>query len=359
MTRKYYDEKTNCNVIEEEIGDVGYFNMIDNQVRSKFVEFEKKVCLPAAKMLYAGADIPDLAMFNYPVEGYYSKSPELTELFQRVRNIQQNPTIYRKINEHKQDNMLSILKAVYENDLMGTEPTAFYPWKDSPIKRRYDILTLATQDTTVFDDKAERPWDIPSIMAAVEKKRRGIINLVELASMTGDVRCLCAGAESNSLGRMFGVMSGSYSCGITRTEYIWKVSPGVQALGEKIVNEYNKLIGENWTHFGNIVVKGAEDISLLIPPSLDNVHTLKMSFELPRVAHIGFLRLPKINYFWVMNWIGVKDVYTRHFLVSGEFDKYSEDLYDYWKSSDAGVLLFSTNNLKEYQHDIEVNENKE
>ena len=302
-------------VREEVIDDTQYFNMIDNQVRARFADFEVKYCLPAAQMLYARAEIPDLAMVDVPTEGYYYKSPELKELFKRIRNLQTNKEVYKRV-QTKKNEPLDFLKSVYESDLMGITPTEWYPWPDAPMIRRYDIMTITMQDKDAFNELSPQPWTIDGIVNVVGKHYQERVNLVELAYLANDPRCLCCGCESNSLSRMYAILTGSYSLSSSyfETKYIWKVSPEMQALGEKIVKAYNEIIRNPWAYLGD---KKARELDY---PSLDNHYNLKKTFETPRVAHLGYLLETKWNYFWILDdGLTLSDVYTPNFITSENF----------------------------------------
>lgn len=293
----------------KDITDEDYFINIDRQVRDKFPKWEVENMLPVAKMVFGRAEVPDLAMEDYPVEGYYYKTPELMELFKRVRNIQQNREVYLKV--HK-DDMLAKLNAVYDSDLFGTPPVSGYPWPDSPLKRRWDLLTHVMQSEEFDNGKAE-PWTIPLIMDAIGKKTTGTFNLVELAALIRDPKLLTAAAETNALGRMFATMTGScFSSSIVPT-YRWLVRSDVEALGTKIVEAYNNTMGNNE----------------IVAPHENNMEEMGWGgmLEVPRVAHLGRVAATKKNYFWILDYGAcILDYYTTDFITTDIFIKNRKEL---------------------------------
>lgn len=283
------------------ITDEMYFTNLDNQVRDKFKDWEVLNMLPAVKMIMGRAKIPELALLDYPVEGYYYKTPELKELFKKIRNIQQNPDVYTKIHD---DDMLGRLRATYDSDLFGISPVTGYPWPGSPLKRRWDILTKVMQSEE-FDDKIRKyPWTIPSVMEAVKKTKKGMVNLVELAALIGNPKLLTAAAETSCLGRMYAQVTGSYCMRSSyKTEYVWAVKKEVEELGTKIVEAYNKTMDANTIQYENKIH--------LVAAHESNMYDMVWGYlELPRVAHLGYVMATQKNYFWILD--------------------YGEELYDYY-----------------------------
>lgn len=306
--------------------DESFFINIERQIRDKFSRWEVEECLPLVKMVYARSEIYDSDMIDYPVEGYYYKSKELTELFKRIRNIQQNKDVYKRI---RIDDQVKFLKGVYENEIFGLPAQKSYPWPDSPIHRRWDLLTNIMSDDGLFYTYAHRPWSIDGVMNVLSGKLVGNPTLVELAGLIGKPLLLTAAAETNSLGRMYAAMSGSFSMGVPKSVYIWNVSEIVFDLGKKIVEAYNKLMKNRNTYLGN---KGDTEIIL---PTADNMKYLDWgSMELPRVAHLGYLTETKYNYFWLADYDGkVYDYYTRDFITTNDFVKNHDEILTKIKNS--------------------------
>ena len=282
-----------------------YFFMIDNQIRSTMMKAETEKCLPAAKTVLEKAGVTVNELKAYPIEGYYYETPELKLYMTILRNLQHNESVYKRVVKCEE---LTFLQGWCNNDLFGVED----PHKrnqDSPLIRRYDILTLTMEDPTSFDTHDHHPWSISSIMESLSKQYAGRTNLVELAYLTGNPKCLCCGAETNSAYRMFACLTGSYSlnASFNPVVYVWDVSPQIELLGMKIVVAYNEMIGGL---FNNIAF-----------PSLKNHLYLNKLAKVPRVAVLGYL-LTGEYYHWILDeFRQLTDVYSMEIITTETFTK--------------------------------------
>lgn len=293
------------NYIITEITDTDYYYMIENQIRTEMPKFEAGILLPRAIELFEESGVAEEELKDYPIEGYYYKSGALKHYFTLIRNLQHNKDIFSKIKKNKR---LEYLQHICHQDIWGEEKQ--YPIRDydnAPLKRRYDILTLTMEDKNLFNPNMTRPWSIDLIMSGLSKHYKNRINLVELAYLTKNPKCLCCGAETNALYRMFGMVTG---CLIIETQYVWKVSSEVQNLGEKLIDSYNNLIGSN-----------------MIKPNIFNHTQFKKEAEKPRVALLGNIRLTGENYYWILdsqNYLSEKyttEVITTEMVTKNEVSK--------------------------------------
>jgi hypothetical protein len=281
-----------------------YFFMIDNQIRTAMMKAETEKCLPAAKTVLEKSGVAIAELKAYPIEGYYYETPELKLYMTILRNLQHNEDVYKRVVKCEE---LTFLQNWCNNDLFGVED----PHKrnqDSPLKRRYDILTLTMEDESSFNPKHNHPWSISSIMESLNKQYAGRTNLVELAYLTGNPKCLCCGAETNSAYRMIACISGSYSlnASFNPVVYVWDVSPQVELLGMKIVAAYNELFGGL---FNSIVF-----------PSLKNHHNLNKLAKVPRVAILGYISATKEYYHWILDeYRLLTDVYSKEIITTETF----------------------------------------
>jgi hypothetical protein len=281
----------NNNYITKEITDTDYYYMIENQIRSEMPKFETGVLLPTAIKLLKDSQITNEELDNYPIEGYYYKSEALKHYFTIIRNLQHNDKIFSKVN--KDNKNLKTLQRFCCNDLFGIEKEYKMGLDGkAPLKRRYDILTLTMEDQNLFDNNLKQPWTIEGIMNGISRYFNNRINLVELAYLTKNPKCLCCGAETNTLYRMFSMISG---CMLQDPQYVWNVSKNVQELGEKLIDEYNCLIGSN-----------------MIKPNIFNHLSLKKEPELQRVALLGMILTTGENYYWILDGDNtLHDLYTK------------------------------------------------
>lgn len=301
------------------IDDIKYFAMIENQVRKKFVQFEANRCLDAAQLVIGRAGISEFDLKEYPVEGYYNKNDKLKLLFKIIRNLQQNREIYKEIKlkdeEGNPDVNLEFLKNVYESELFGQAPSnESYPWPDAPLKRQFDIVTKTMQDEKVFDAHSPRPWTIKNIMAELSYKVSGQRNLPELAAKIGKAELVCAACESNSLGRMFATLTGSAFSPLS-PRIVWQVTQEIEEFGTEICFLYNKVMG----------IMIPDDNNCILPPTSKllekNYYSLDWTLEKPRVCHLGYLIDLDLNYFWIMDESGVRDLYQKEMLTTENYCK--------------------------------------
>ena len=173
------------------------------------MKIETEEFLPLAKCLLEKCNVTLDELKNYPIEGYYYETENLSLYFKILRNLQHNKNVIEKLVDCEE---LEQFKKICNNDLFGLEDPKGRGG-EGPLKRRYDILTRTMENLGVFPDQnnVPRPWTIDRIMKGLSTEYGNRTNLVELAYLTGDPRCLCAGAESNSLYRMFACISGSYA----------------------------------------------------------------------------------------------------------------------------------------------------
>ena len=286
------------------ITDVDYFFMLDNQIRPSMMKYETEVLLPKAKRVLelTGVKVEDLQPF--PTEGYYHETEDLRLYFQIIRNIQHNKEVYKKVQDSED---LRDLQKVCHNDLFGIED----PLKranDSPLKRRYDILTLTLEDPTIFPDHNTNPcpWSIKRIMDGIGQQYKNRTNLVELAYLTREPKCLCCGAETNSLYRAIATTSGSYSLHASEPTYVWKVSPEVEELGRRIAGAYNNLIG----------------MYVIAVPTLGNHTTFKKAPKVPRVALLGYVIASQQYYHWILDWtMRLTEIYSTNIITTESYTK--------------------------------------
>lgn len=265
------------------INNVDYFHMIDNEIRPAMMDYETKQLLPVAQNV-----IGDLETQEYPVEGYYYKTPELTEYFTIIRNIQENKKIYKEINTKTDE--FQRLYDFTDRTLWGAVSS---DRTKSPLPRRYDILglTLKSFEDPIKGPFVKRPWTIDKIMDRIKDFATGTINLVELAYKIGSLECLVAGAETNILYREITHITGSSG---TNPEIIWNVDPEIEEFGKKLLDEYNNLIGTN-----------------IKSPTPNTYWNFNRYPELPRVVALGYVDFTGEYYHWKLDSLrNVTDFYS-------------------------------------------------
>lgn len=270
--------------IDIDITNEDFFFMIENQIRDWMKVEEEKIYLPIARELLkkSGISLHDLEL--YPVEGYYHESEGLREYFKLLRNFQHNEKVYEKLKPCEE---LTKLQNLCHNDIWGIEDER--ERSKSPLRRRYDIVTLTMESKKIFPDQDENPWPwtIERIMNGLSSYFDNRTNLVELAYLINNPKLICCAAETNCMYRMFACISGSYSMGpVAKEIYHWKVDKDVEEMGARLIAEYNKLLSED---------------RVLVVPSLDNHIRLEKSPKLPRVSMLGYVLKTNQYYHWILD----------------------------------------------------------
>jgi hypothetical protein len=306
MTNQTYKD---FNVVSVEITNTDYFFMVDNQVRDIFAKFEETVILPKVEHLYNINKINHSVLKEYPIEGYYYKTKALTRYFKLIRNIQHNSLVYENIDIETPEFML--IKNICDRDIFGTIPSDGL----SPLPRRKDIMTICMEIM-------KEGWSIENIMSNLDNYKTGNANLVELAYLTKNPACLTSGCETNSLYRMFALISGCYIGKMIPTvyEYVWLVDKEVEDLGTNLVAEYNKIfdmfeLGKYNQYIGTNLSK-----RYLVAPSVKLCGDLDKKAETPRVAFLGHNLAAATNYYWILEKnMTVRDLWSKNFLTTKSY----------------------------------------
>ena len=296
------------------ITNTDYFFMIENQVRNSMKHFETTSCLPKATEVLKKSNINETELLEYPVEGYYYETPELSRYFKIIRNLQTNKELWKKVVNCEE---LEYLKSKYDNDIFGIVDTKGRNL-DAPLKRRYDILTLTMEDESIVDLISPFPWTIKNIVSNLGKWYDNRTNLVELAYLVKNPICLCCGAETNSLNRMIAWATGSYSICVPPRTYVWKVDGEVENLGINLVDSYNILFESN----------------KIISPTINNHSTLNKNIKVPRVTLLGYVEETKEYYHWILDWDKkLTDLYSLDIITTQSYElklqnEFSENIFN-------------------------------
>jgi hypothetical protein len=317
------------------IDDYNYFSMIDNQVRQEYALCEEYSIKPLIEKMYKDAGVSTDNLKQYPVEGYYYKTPGLRQYFQLVRNLQETPEVYNEIEDSKETEEIIWLLG---NSIWGTVSS---DRSLTPFPRMKDIMTHTLNGLVLKDE-----WTIPKIMAKLEKSATGNTNLVELAYLTNDVRCLTAGCETNALYRE---MSLCYASGISNINveprypkevfiYHWDVTEKVDEMGPKLVNKYNEVIERFQTEkddSNRIYSMGGRRLSReLIAPTLINRDQFTWFLESPRVAMLGQCEDDRQYYHWILDKNEVKEEWSAGIITTETYTNNQPPVsFDDWDTS--------------------------
>jgi len=309
------------------VDNYNYFSMIDNQVRKQYAKCEEYSIKPIIEKIYKDAGVDTNSIKKYPVEGYYYKTPGLRKYFQLVRNLQENPNVYSKVVDSKEVEEITWLLG---NTIWGTIPSAR---SLTTFPRMKDIMTHTTNGL-----KYQENWTIPNIMKTIEKYATGNTNLVELAFLTGDIRCLTAGCETNALYREMGfcLASGCMMPGVTPQfpkevhVYHWDVSENIDEMGPKLVDKYNEVINR----FQNSDMLSSYKAYDLIEPNLLNFETLVRDLESPRVAMLGQCVDDRKYYHWILDKNEVKEKWSSGIITTETYINKKDPIeFDDWDMS--------------------------
>lgn len=289
------------------IDDYKYFNMIDNQIRDAMPKFESSFCLDWALKVLEQSSIKQEELAEYPVEGYYYKNNMLKLYFQIIRNLQENEDIYDRVAKCEE---LTYLEIFTDNNIFGTKSTEEYkkPYinkKEPILKRRYDIMALALKEIGDTSNQMH-PWTIDNILEEMGNHFTGNENLVELAYLTNDPRCVCCACETNILYREIIACSGYFNF---QPIYRWDVSKEVEKMGKRLISIYNDFIKSN-----------------MVAPTIYNCGNLKKEPELPRVSTLGFVNLTEENYYWILdNQERLSDIYSNKSITTENYGKFQKE----------------------------------
>jgi hypothetical protein len=166
---------------------------------------------------------------DFPIEGYYTESPELTEYFCLVRTLQQVdetsiPTV-RPLTEYTR------LLEVVSSPVFGCP---VHEGKLLPTGR--DPLSQAIRDTIPN-------WKLVSLVALANKiaTESDDYSLVGLAARTKDSVVLTATRESVVLYAEVPVMAARRSL---KPKYVWEVDKDLSEAAGRFVKAFNKLFGK-------------------------------------------------------------------------------------------------------------------
>lgn len=195
---------------------------IDAMYRDYMQRFETKFLLPQVEAIVARLNVSEA---NVPIEGYYSKSSELTRYFKLMRALQ----------EVQQDSLplvenLPEFQKILE---ITTSPIYGTPVQEGKLlPKGRDPLAQALIDT--FDGK----WQAHKIMRRAYEIALDTndISLVGLAVQLRDSILITALAESTVLYRE------DVLAGIFNYKYIWKVEDKFANSTNRFIEEFNKLL---------------------------------------------------------------------------------------------------------------------
>ncbi|MFH1637511.1 MAG: hypothetical protein ABIB71_03745 [Candidatus Woesearchaeota archaeon] len=224
------------------IENFDYFQAVDATVRRYMKAFETEM-LPVAEQALKDAGFP---LGNYPVEGYYPETKELTQYFLHVRTLQDKYTT-------TVTGAIQKLHDIYTHPVFGLKqgkPNAINP--TDVYFPEEDLVTISpvVDPVTVASKKIMPNWTIDGIMENVEKENLGE-GLVGFAYMVDELAkgerahfnpvATTMACETTVLSRMKMVVRGLRK----RPQVDWRVTPEVEGAGKGVIESYSDLMGRH------------------------------------------------------------------------------------------------------------------
>jgi len=223
-----------------DVDNITFFRIVDKQVREAMQQVETEM-LPVAQAALSEAG---LSLQKYPVEGYYSKTPELTQYSHHMKTLQLNSS------DTIGDAILT-LHDFYTNEVFGlgqavrtaiNEEGVWYPKEDPVvISPMVDPLTVAIDKVGNNVDTVKQDVTIENIAKALEDVEIGK-GLVGFGSLVDKVEREETGVYNpiaTTLARETTVLSAYVPRMRSMSKY--KVSPEVEAQGNVVIDAYNAL----------------------------------------------------------------------------------------------------------------------
>ena len=230
-----------------DIDNLTFFRIVDKQVREAMQQVETEM-LPTARQALADTELP---LQEHPVEGYYGKTPELTDFFNHIRTLQLNfsdkvSDAVRKLHDFYSHEVFGLGQAV--RTAINAEGI-WYPEEPSAVvSPRVDPLTVAvTQVAKSTGTFQGYPYlfcenlTIESIAKALEGVELGK-NLVGLGVLVDKIERSQTGQYNpiaTTLARETTVLSAYVPTMRGMSQYT--VSPEVETQGNAVIDAYNAL----------------------------------------------------------------------------------------------------------------------
>jgi len=249
-----------------DVDNFAFFRIVDKQVREAMQQVETEM-LPVAQGALKEAGLP---LQEHPVEGYYGKTPELTQYFNHIRTLQLN-------SSDKIGDAIRKLHNFYTNEVFGlgqavrtaiNSKGVWYPIEPpAVISPMVDPLTVAVVQVGKNPATVHQDLTIENITKALEGVELGK-GLVGFGSLVDRVERRHTGKYNpiaTTLARETTVLSAYVPTLRCMLEY--RVSPEVEAQGNTVIDAYNALFeaaGSN-VRIQNVTKKNAFGLNHNLP----------------------------------------------------------------------------------------------
>jgi hypothetical protein len=304
-----------------DVDNLAFFRIVDKQIRNAMQEVETGM-LPVARDALQDTGLP---LGEYPVEGYYGKTPELTRYFNHIRTLQLNPS-------DRITAAIQTLHDFYSNEVFGlgqavrtaiNSEGVWYP-EEQPavISPVVDPLTVAVTKVARNPATVKHDLTIKNLVDAVEGGEfgKGLVGFGVFVDKkdreaSGDYNPI-----ATTLARETTVLSAYVPTMRSISQYL--VDPEIEARGNDVIGAYNALFeasGSN-VRMQNVTRDNALGLNNNLP-------------EVDRCVRIFNLDLPgqpKEFYHWAVGREGyspkVIDFWRREIITTDKF-KDSPDQY--------------------------------
>jgi len=287
-----------------DVDNLSFFRIVDKQVREAMQEVETDM-LPVAKQALFDTN---LSPEKHPVEGYYGKTPELSDYFNHIRTLQLNSSV-------QVTDAVSKLHDFYSHEVFGlgqavktaiNQEGVWYPDERAVvISPMVDPLTVAI--TKVAKDPATVKQDltIENVARVAEDAELGV-GLVGLGILVDKIERGTSDKYNpiaTTLARETTVLSAYVPTMRCMSQYL--VSPEVEEQGNKVIDAYNQLFADSGSdvRIQNVNVSNAVGLNNDLPEMnrCVRIFNLALPGEEPEFYHWAVGKEgynPKVVDFW-------------------------------------------------------------
>ena len=223
-----------------DVDNFAFFRIVDKQVREAMQQVETEM-LPVAQGALKESGLP---LQEHPVEGYYGKTPQLTQYFNHIRTLQLNSSDkvgddIRKLHDFYTNGVFGLGQAV--RTAINSEGVWYPAELPAVISPMVDPLTVAVVQVANNPATVHQDLTIENLAKVLEgvKLGKGLVGFGSLVDRvergeTGEYNPI-----ATTLARETTVLSAYVPTMRSISQY--RVSPEVEAQGNAVIDAYNAL----------------------------------------------------------------------------------------------------------------------
>jgi hypothetical protein len=297
-----------------DVDNLAFFRIVDKQAREAMQQVETEL-LPTARKALSETG---LSLGEYPIEGYYGKSRELTEYFNHIRTLQLNFSdkvgdSVRRLHDFYTDEVFGLGQSVAtainsEGVWYPAEPPAVISPMVDPLT--VVVAKVGSDPRTAYDDLT-----IENLAKELEGAELGK-GLVGFGSLVDRVERGGTGKHNpvaTTLARETTVLSAHVPTLRSMPEY--RVSPEVEQGGNEVIDAYNALFSASGfdARIGSVTKKNAFALN----------HDLPEMCRCVRIFNLELPGSPKEFYHWAVG-----------------NDGYGPKVFDFWRNEVVTTDMF-------------------